>query len=104
MECGDVVRIFPERRSCKCGKSWGKYEDDNATTVQSTNSISLGIANPDFRQAVDAYLKDLGHFSPMLAVRCWINPVTEPDVRFIEAPDEHLEEAPKDTSEAPSST
>jgi hypothetical protein len=103
MGCGDVVRLFPERRSCKCGKSWGMYEADNATTVQSTNSVSLGIANPDFHQAVDAYMKDLGHFSPVLTMRCWINPVTEPDVRFAETPDQHKEAAPEDTSEAPSS-
>jgi hypothetical protein len=103
MQCGDVVRLFPERRSCKCRKSWGMYEDDNATTVQTTNSISLGMANPDFRQAVDAYLKDLGRFSPVLTMRCWINPVTESDVRFIEeSPDENAE-APDDVSDAPSS-
>ena len=101
MECGDVVRLFPERRSCKCGKSWGMYEADSATTVQTTNSVSLGIANPDFRQAIDAYLKDLGCFSPKLTMRCWINPVTEPDVRFAEAPDERKEEAPKGASETP---
>ena len=103
MQCGDVVKLFPERRSCKCGKSWGEYEDDNATTVQTTNSVSLGIHNQDFRQAVDAYLKDPGHFSPVLTMRCWINPVTEPDVRFIEESPGTKAEAPDNASDAPSS-
>jgi hypothetical protein len=80
------------------------YEEDNATTLQTTNSLSLGIANPDFREALDAYLREPRHFSPALTMRTWINPVTEPDVRFIAAPDEHVEVAPVDTSEAPSST
>ncbi len=104
MECGDVVRLFPEQRSCKCGKSWGMYEDDNATTVQTTHSISLGIHNQDFHQAVDAYLRDPGHFSPMLTMRTWINPVTEPDVRFAETPDEQKDEAPEDHTQTPPST
>jgi len=101
LECGDVVRLFPERRTCKCGTSWGMYEADNSTTVQTTNSVSLGIANPDFRQAIDAYLKDLDRFSPVLTMRCWSNPVAEPDVRFAEAPDELKQEASEGAAETP---
>lgn len=80
--CGDIVRLFPEKRFCRCGKSWGQYLDDGATTVQTWPGLSLGIANPDFVQAQEAFGVDVTRFSPLLAMRCWINPVSEPDVKF----------------------
>ncbi|GAA2357901.1 hypothetical protein [Dactylosporangium salmoneum] len=81
--CGDIVRLFPEKRSCLCGKSWGHYLEDGATTVQTWPGLSLGIANPDFTQAQAAFGDDVTRFSPLLAMRCWINPVSEPDVKFV---------------------
>jgi len=45
--------------------------------------LSLGIANPDFAGAEDAFSEDVTRFSPLLAMRCWINPVSEPDVQFV---------------------
>jgi len=81
--CGDIVRLFPEKRFCLCGRSWGHYLDDGATTVQTWPGLSLGIANPDFAGAEDAFSEDVTRFSPLLAMRCWINPVSEPDVRFV---------------------
>jgi hypothetical protein len=81
--CGDVVRLFPERRSCKCGKSWGHYLDDNSTTVQTWPSLSLGIANPDFQAAQQSFAASPETFSPLLAMRCWINPLSEPDVKLV---------------------
>ena len=89
--CGDVVRLFPEKRSYKCGKSWGQYLEDNATTVQTNHSLSLGIANPDFQDAVKTFLDNQDYFSPALAIRCWINPLSEPDVTFISDGDEETE-------------
>lgn len=81
--CGDIVRLFPEKRFCLCGRSWGHYLDDGATTVQTWPGLSLGIANPDFAGAEDAFSEDVTRFSPLLAMRCWINPVSEPDVQFV---------------------
>jgi hypothetical protein len=81
--CGDIVRLFPEKRFCLCGKSWGHYLEDGATTVQTWPGLSLGIANPDFVDAQDAFGDDVTRFSPLLAMRCWINPVSEPDVKFV---------------------
>jgi len=81
--CGDVVRLFPERRTCKCGKSWGHYLDDNSTTVQTWPSLSLSIANPDFQAAEQAFAASPETFSPLLAMRCWINPLSEPDVKLV---------------------
>jgi hypothetical protein len=45
--------------------------------------LSLGIVNPDFVQAEEAFGVDVTRFSPLLAMRCWINPVSEPDVKFV---------------------
>ncbi|WP_238007132.1 hypothetical protein KZZ52_37250 [Dactylosporangium sp. AC04546] len=95
--CGDIVRLFPEKRFCRCGKSWGHYLDDGATTVQTWPGLSLGIANPDFVQAQQAFGDDVTRFSPLLTMRCWINPASEPDVKFVVgAPTEGTDE-PGDT-------
>ena len=85
-DCADVVRLFPEARTCKCGKSWGRYLEDHATTVQTINSLSIGIANPDVESAIQVFVGDQEHFSPLLIIRCWINPTSEPDVQYIASP------------------
>jgi hypothetical protein len=100
--CGDIVRLFPEKRFCLCGKSWGHYLDDGATTVQTWPGLSIGIANPDFVEAEQAFGADMTRFSPMVTMRCWINPVSEPDVKYVagvpmdDADDEGLEEPAAD--------
>ncbi|ACU76625.1 hypothetical protein Caci_7801 [Catenulispora acidiphila DSM 44928] len=81
--CQDIVKLFPEKRYCKCGKSWGHYLEDNSTTVQTFPSLSLGIANPDFHAAVAEWQKDTKSWSPMITMRSWINPASEPDVTFV---------------------
>jgi len=102
--CGDIVRLFPERRACKCGKSWGHYLEDGSTTVQTWPSLSLGIANPDFQAAQRSFAATPEAFSPLMAMRCWINPLSEPDVKLVQGvpvSDEH-EDTDEDsvTSEA----
>ncbi len=82
--CEDIVRLFPEKRSCRCGKSWGYYLDDNATTVQTWPGLSIGIANPDFAAAHQTFLAEPNVFSPVLSMRAWINPASEVDVKFVE--------------------
>ncbi|GCE16977.1 hypothetical protein [Dictyobacter kobayashii] len=47
-------------------------------------SLSLGLSNPDFQLALDTFVEKPTHFSPVLAIRSWINPISEPDVKFIE--------------------
>jgi len=94
--CGDIVRLYAEKRSCQCGKSWGHYLEDGATTVQTYPSLSLGIANPDFETALKTFVENPRSFSPALAIRCWINPLSEPDVKFV--PGEELEEQPHEES------
>jgi len=100
--CGDVVRLFPERRTCKCGKSWGHYLDDGSTTVQTWPSLSLGIANPDFQEAQQAFAARPETFSPSLAMRCWINPLSEPDVKLVQGipiGDEHEDDDQASTTD-----
>ena len=94
--CGDIVRLYPEKRSCQCGKSWGHYLEDGATTVQTYPGLSLGIANPDFERALKTFVENPRSFSPALAIRCWINPLSEPDVKFV--PGEELAEEPSEES------
>jgi hypothetical protein len=84
LECGDIVKLFPERRTCNCGKSWGQYLEDHSTTVQSANSRSLGIANADFTGAFQALAEDPERFSPLLCFRGWLNPNSETDVLYAE--------------------
>jgi hypothetical protein len=81
--CGDIVRLFSEKRTCLCGKSWGYYLDDRATTVQTYPGLSLAISNYDFDVAVKTFSADPHHFSPILSLRSWINPLSEPDVKFV---------------------
>ncbi|KAB8141221.1 hypothetical protein F8S13_20695 [Chloroflexia bacterium SDU3-3] len=81
--CNDVVRLFPEPRYCKCGKSWGQYLPDNSTTIQTSYTASIGLANPDFSQALDTLMADREHFSPLLSIRAWLNPDSETDVRYV---------------------
>ena len=90
--CGDVVRLYPEKRTCKCGRSWGHYLPDNSTTVQTDYSLSLGIANPDFHAALDTLMQDRNTFSPLLTMRAWFNPDSEPDVTYV-AEEEPVAEA-----------
>jgi hypothetical protein len=96
--CEDVVRLFPEKRSCRCGRSWGHYLEDNSTTVQTWPSLSLGIANPDFVQAESAFGEHPDTFSPIMSMRCWINPASEPDVKFVAGIPMQAEDAESEVS------
>ena len=93
--CQDIVRLFPERRTCKCGRSWGQYLPDNSTTVQTDYSLSVGMANPDFYAAIQLLMQDRSHFSPILTFRAWLNPDSEPDVTYVAE-----EASPPDTEAA----
>src|ERR1700755_987921 len=101
--CGDIVRLFPEKRFCLCGKSWGQYLDDRSTTVQTWPGLSLGIANPDFVSAEQVFHSDPNTFSPLLSMRCWINPASEPDVKFVQGimPEGYADDAAHASAESP---
>ncbi|MEY9925592.1 hypothetical protein ABH926_000212 [Catenulispora sp. GP43] len=99
--CHDIVKLFPEKRFCKCGKSWGHYLEDNSTTVQTFPSLSLGIANQDFHAAVRTWQEEPKAWSPSITMRAWINPASEPDVKFVKGePLADEEEPPAEEPEA----
>ena len=91
--CGDIVRLFPEKRCCRCGKSWGHYLEDNSTTVQTFPGLSLALFNPDFQLAIQTFNENPNQFNPFFAIRCWVNALSEPDVQFVtgETADESAE-------------
>jgi hypothetical protein len=100
--CGDIVRLFPEKRSCLCGKSWGQYLEDGATTLQTYPGLSVSISNPDFEQAFKTFLDNPHHFSPLLSIRSWINPLSEADVKFVreeETDQDNKQETPQSSVE-----
>lgn len=85
--CQDIVRLFPERRSCKCGRSSGQYAEDKSTTIQTSESLSVGIANQDFLHAVEVLMQDRKRFSPLLSFRGWLNPDSETNIVYEETAD-----------------
>ncbi len=48
--CHDVVKLDHESRSCKCGKSSGRYLDHNQA-VYSGYAMPIGMRNDDLRLA-----------------------------------------------------
>lgn len=84
LECQDIVRLTPERRSCRCGRAWGYYLEDNQTTVQTRNSLSLALAGPDFDRAIRGLIDQPNVASPLLFIRAWFNALSEKDVRYVE--------------------
>lgn len=44
-ECQDVVRLMPEKRSCKCGKCSGKYVDSINAIYSGELAVPLGFNN-----------------------------------------------------------
>lgn len=81
--CQDIVKLFRDKRSCRCGKSWGHYLEDGSTTVQTWPSLSLGIADTDFEAAVQAWQESPEAFSPLTTMRAWINPASEPNAKYL---------------------
>jgi len=51
-ECGDVVALRRQERSCICGKSKGAYCPDGLHATINGPAIPLGFANPSFIQAL----------------------------------------------------
>jgi hypothetical protein len=84
LECQGIVRLSPERRACRCGRSWGQYLEDHRTTVQTRNSVSLALSGADFERAFRALIDNARDFSPHLFIRAWLNPTSEEDVRYVD--------------------
>jgi hypothetical protein len=50
--CGDIVKLFREARSCRCGRSSGWYDDDEVTAIIDGEAIPMGIGNWSLERAV----------------------------------------------------
>jgi hypothetical protein len=48
--CQDIVRLFPERRSCQCGRSSGQYTNLRHVTFSGPGRI-LGLKSLDYHRA-----------------------------------------------------
>lgn len=51
--CGDVIRLFREPRSCKCGASRGAYDSDGKSAWH-TGGVPLGFSTKIFEEALAA--------------------------------------------------
>jgi hypothetical protein len=69
--------------------------------IQTFPGLSIGIHNRDFYAAVNAWNKEPEAWSPDITVRAWINPASEPDVKFTKGePLADEEEPPAEEPEA----
>lgn len=50
--CHDIVRLTNSRKSCECGRSYGKYEPDGLNATINDVAIPLGFANDSFVEAL----------------------------------------------------
>lgn len=80
-ECWDVVRMHPEPRTCMCGASSGHYVD-NELVEQTRGSISIALHNHDLRAALEAFGQSPDAWHPLMVFRAYVNPRSEPDVRY----------------------
>ncbi len=51
--CQDVVALRRSHRTCWCGKSGGKYKDDDLHAYIEGPCTPLGFANSSFEDAID---------------------------------------------------
>lgn len=58
--CGDIVRLWSENRSCRCGKSRGRYVEDRAVVLlgteveclaADTNAVERAVRKVDYSRA-----------------------------------------------------
>jgi hypothetical protein len=52
-ECQDIVRLFFEDRSCRCGKSHGMYRKDGLNAIIGGYAIPIGIDNHSWCKALE---------------------------------------------------
>lgn len=84
LDCGDVVQMRPEPRSCVCGRASGRYLEDGATVEQTAGSVSIALHNHDLRDALAALQASPDAWHPLMVFRAYINPGCETDVRYVE--------------------
>jgi len=66
-DCNDVVRLIDINRTCRCGNSWGWYEQDGKNGHYRGSAIPLGFANPDILDAIRRWPEKTS------AIRVWVD-------------------------------
>jgi DNA-directed RNA polymerase subunit F len=56
-ECGDIFSLNDKRKTCRCGKTFGKYIDDR-NGIYGGPSICLGLDNMSFDFAIENQMID----------------------------------------------
>jgi hypothetical protein len=51
-ECQDIVRLIDIKRTCKCGKSGGKYTDELNAVYFGEMAVPIGFVNKTLVKAV----------------------------------------------------
>ncbi len=83
--CGDVVQLRLETRACQCGAARGRYLADRSTVEQTRDTLSLALHNRDLAHAVEVFDAAPNAWSPFFVLRAYLNPTSEPDVRWVDA-------------------
>ena len=63
--CTDVRKLGRERTACSCGRSWGRYLDNDMAIVGGAAKI-IWLANPDIRKWLVEGAK------PGQRLDCWV--------------------------------
>lgn len=50
--CQDVVKLTRGGRYCDCGRSWGRYLDDDVNAEISGDAVPIGFANSQLQFAL----------------------------------------------------
>jgi hypothetical protein len=50
--CQDVIRLFKDARTCKCGATGGRYLDGKNAEYWGANAMPLGFHNQEFLAAL----------------------------------------------------
>lgn len=40
-ECGDIVQLLSALRYCRCGRAWGRYEDERYASIGGSAEVLL---------------------------------------------------------------
>ncbi len=51
-ECDDVFNLDFHEKSCKCGKTKGKYLDNQNAICSGDTAMLMGFSNPSLRSAI----------------------------------------------------
>ncbi len=78
ISCGDIFSLDLHTKTCKCGKSFGKYIN-NIYAVVNGEGISLAISNSSLRNTVGSLQQDKGwktreEYKKEFTVECWGRP------------------------------